>query len=395
MAEQKKSYQMTLEEYQRVVVPHIAEYFKFLKKYAKYFVQADYYGLQYLTWSEYLQNAKEQYERSDSKTKYNLPFNLDYTVSNWVYKTNHAPPEQAPEEIISKKNELYQIIAQFITDLDVKKFEKDERKSNKRAIKRAADSGQIVQDLMDGKLLPTDIELIFGSVGLKVPRHVQEMRDKVEKQGYSRSTHNILLKANKDFEDKLRVAMQPHKHVLEDRYKNKINYQVGDYLKHVNATGDSSVYKYTKKMLDQSVSSVLYQYTKEGKKVENYEEMLDKSAKNYAESFLLEFVMRVQEKLKVINEKKGVPTFEIKHVAFNSGKIEGQFTVDYSDQTHLFLEVEVILAGGHNIQSLHNRYLFKVFKDGKFVKLEDIDKAFESLSEGVKLNRFKDHGIKS
>lgn len=385
---------MTLEEYQRVVVPHITEYFKFLKKNSKHFVPSDYYGLRYVSWSEYLKKAKEEYERSDAMTKYNLPFKTDYTVNWWHKATGHSP-EQASEELVSQKEVLFQSVAQFIADSDVKKFEKDERKSNKRAVKRAADSGLIVQDLMDGKMLPTDVEKIFGSVGLKVPRHVQEMRDKVEKQGYSRSTHNMLLKANKDFEDKLRVAMTPHMQVLEDRYKNKINYQVGDYLKHVNTTGDPSVHKYTRNMLDKSVSSVLYQYTKDGRKVQEYEAVLDKSAKNYAEGFLLEFVMRVQEKLKVINEKKGVPTFEIRHVSFNRGSIEGQFTVDYADQTHLLLEVEVILAGGYNIQSLHNRYLFKIFKDGKFVKLEDVDRAFESVNEGVKLDRFKEHGLKS
>lgn len=386
-----KAYEMTLNQYRELVAPIIAAYFKFLKKNSKFFKKVDYYGLPYEIWSEYYNNKKENY---DPKQHYNLPFNEERTREYWTEKTGGAPMDP-PSNIVAERDAFMKQLAEYLTPNDIKKFEDDEKKSNKRIVKRAADDGTYVQMLIDGFLTPQKVQEIFDSVGVRVPRHVQEMKDKVQYQGYSRSVHDRLLSSGKEFEIKLRKALLPYMHILEDRYRGQIENLMKDYLKFVDenpqerfAIGRYCERKSTSRTDYVNKMDTLQRYTEKGQKSSKYEEILNKDAKEYAEQFIVEFLFRVQDKLKVITSKKGIPTFEISNMDFKLGRAVGNFFVHYPDGTTLRLEVEIIFAGGYNIQSLHDRYLFKVFKDGKMVKLEDLDKAFENVSESVKLKRY-------
>jgi hypothetical protein len=391
----KKAYEMTLEEYRELVVPNIVSYFKFLKKNSKFFVKADYYGLRYLSWNEYSQKAEESY---DPKHHSNLPYDSfmkKLTEDRWRQATQNETV-QADEKLIEEKEVLFDNVAKFLTVEDVKKFEEDEKKSNKRIVKRSADSGLYVQDLMDGKMTPERVQQIFDSVGVRVPKHVQEMKDKVQYQGYSRSTHDRLVRSSKDFEVKLRKELEPYMHHLELRYKISIEKLVNDFLTVAPnfkdsrfAIGEYCNRKATSRSDYESKRTTLQRYVEGIQKVSLYDERLQEAAKQYAESFIGEFLFKVQDKLKVITAKKGIPTFEISELKFGSGRAVGNFYIHYPDATTLRMETEIIFAGGYNIQRLHDRYLFKVFKDGKLVKLEDIDKAFESVNESIKLKRYK------
>lgn len=387
----KKAYQMTLSEYQQTVTPLLNDFFKFLKK-SKKFIKQGYFGLEYLSFDEYIGLAKENHLKSEYFSKY--PFDPTLATSNWR-KILESEPIQASESEIDTKEELFKKVIVYFTDKGVKNFEKDEIKSNKREVRRAVDADLYVKDLIEGNLTPSQVEEIFLSVGLKVPKNVQEMKEKVSKQGYNRSIHDRLMISSKDFEEKIRKALKPHMDKLADRYRSSVNSVVEDFFKWCQNTGMDSVSKYAQSVTQSrsdynNKTQLLYKYTVKGQKSDKYDQMLDVAAERYAESFVLEFVLKVNDKLKVLNQKKGIPTFEIKNLQFSQQRIEGFFDIHYSDGTSLYLETDVILAGGYNIQGLHNRYLFKLFKDGKMVKLEDIDKAFENLNEKIKLNRYND-----
>jgi hypothetical protein len=368
----EKAWHMTLSEYQQTVTPLLKKYYKFMEKYPQYFKRADYYGLKYLTPQEFFDKEME----SLIVQGYKNIATKDYIDELWSskYSSNKGiePDYNVPKDIIKQYEEQMKVFQEIFGEF-VSKIESDETRNNKRTIRRVSETDIYVEELLDKKITPQRLQEIFDSVGLRIPKRIQEMKNKVEKKGYDRSFEVLKATRNKEFAKKVYNALGSSVQVLKDRYRNRMEDLIERWLNF-----DGPFYRFEDKMKDPMMTQVVRNLLdKDKNKIAEYDKQMEVLEKDYADSFIMEFVHNINYKLAKTNEDFGYPEIKINSIQFNRGRMEGTLSMKYSD-FDLFVEVDVILAGGYNIQRLHERYLIKIFKDGKIINLEKLDNLKES-----------------
>ncbi len=373
---------MTLTQYQDQVTPLFKEYNKFFRKNERFFKKADYTGIFLNTFSQYMEKEKSGHY-----------FSEQYAVERWT-KDYQKVQEDPSKEIIAQYEALVERFKEFFTDKDLKRIEKDEVKSNKRSIRRGIDNEFYVEALKDGLISPARLAEIFASVGVNIPSRVQKMKYKVEVEGYDRSTELAQAKKTKEFEDTLRTELKPYYEGLKDRERNHLmkliesfeeKYQ-GDISNIKNSgsrSGNRQEYqKYqdevaTYQQITDFFTSRYDKNTDHSKvwkaaRIANFDQHLEDRVIRYAENFIVKLVQRLELKLRVINTKLGQPVLSVISHGSNAGNFEGVIKAKWSNNVEIFIEAEVIIAGGM-IQRDHYRYLLKPFVNGKFIDIENID----------------------
>lgn len=372
---------MTLSEYQSQVTPLFKEWKKFLRKNESYFKSADYYGLYQLTFSQYMEvqkNAQYYVEK--------------YSIERWT-KDYHKIAEDPSKEIIEQYNSFIEKFKQFFTENDMKKIEKDEAKSNKRSIRRAIDNDFYIDALKDGIVTPQRLVEIFASVGVNMPSRIQKMKYKVEVEGYDRSKELAQAKKTKEFEDALRKELKPYYEALKLREMNRLMKLITDFEDKYKAdlsnipsgsrSGDRREYERYKEeqaLYSQVTDFFTSKYDKntdhskiwKASRVANFDQHMEDRITAYAENFIIKLVQRLEFKLRVINSKLGQPVLTVVSSGSNAGNFEGVIKATWSNGVEIFIEAEVIIAGGM-IQTDHYRYLLKPFYNKKYIDIEDID----------------------
>jgi len=163
------SYLMTLSEYKEKVSPILKSFWKFISKNTEYLKHSwlTYGGVNFLTWDEYLDEAKKRWQKKEDDRSWEKTFDesweKEYAEKQWP---DH---KQAPKEVIDTYKEFMIIFSKIFGKENLTKIENDETNSSKRSVRRALDDQTYVNLLKDGKLEYEKFEEIVTSVGLKIP----------------------------------------------------------------------------------------------------------------------------------------------------------------------------------------------------------------------------------
>ncbi len=376
---QNKTSFMTVVEYNEKITPTFKEFHKFLRKNEKYFKCAEYYGVVYLTYPEYFEREMADY----SKGEYKILANKEYIDKGWRANSDRLTTD-APKEIKEKYLEFLVFFKENFGEENIRKIEKDELKSNKRSVRRAIDSDLYVNALKDEFISVEKLDAVFASLGIKIPKRILDLKNKIVTQGYNRSAENALMVQSKEFGNILRTALKPYYEALKNVKRNNLMFIINKFEKEFNST---NIYRFEQTFKNRafraevtSVIGTFFQGENEGgygskyiyKRKQNFDVLLEKKASDFAEEFIATFVFRINEKLKVVNNKLGTPTIEMFNVEFSNGEFEGLVSVTWGNGVKITIEAQVIIAGGY-IQVEHYRYLLKPFYKGKFIDLENID----------------------
>ncbi|MFM2394468.1 MAG: hypothetical protein RLZZ546_2450 [Bacteroidota bacterium] len=378
---------MTVSEYTEKVTPVLKEFNKFIKKNSKFFKRADYYGVVYLTYPQFVA------DELDTTSKYKP--SQEYIDEKWRYNDWERTTDVIPNNIYEKYLEFQEIFKNYFGEGNLIKIEKDETKSNKRSVRRAIDSDLYIDALKDGEINSVKLEEIFSSVGLHIPLNIQKLKTKVESQGYNRSIENQLIKKTKEFEDIVRLALKPYYDKLKNIRVGNIMFIVDKFEKEYNS---EHLYKFSHSFSSQSFQvevdrtihklfDQVYHETETNrliyKRKTEFAVILEREAIKFAENFVCVFVERIQTKLAVINDKLGLPEIELNNVHFSDGEFQGLVAFKWSNGVKIVIEANVIIAGGR-IQIEHYRYLLKTFHNGKYIDLENIDSL--NFTKELKMN---------
>jgi len=371
---------MTLSEYQTNVTPILKEYNKFIKNNSQYFIPSGFYGLEHLTYPEFITKQVNSLEKQKFLKTSNKEYFKEYATKEWLSKGKVL--DTVPNDIYSTYTELFNKLKNLFGE-QIDKVEKDEVNSNKRSIRRAIDKDYYIDDMLDSKLNPSKLNDILSSVGIKMTKRLLDMKYKVETEGYTRSISNKLAERDTSLAIDLRNLLLNNDVVtkLKDIKKSSIINLVNKF----EESEIKNIYTFSDKLRKSNpdASIILNKlFERENPKdystnspyirVDNFDTIIEKMLTDYINSIITKFISRVNTKLAVINKKLGLPKMTMGEFEA-SNDIEGQMSFEWTNGFRLELRAKIILAGGTWNMILHERYLLIFYKDGKKINLEEID----------------------
>jgi hypothetical protein len=354
---------MTLEQYRTNVIPTVVELKKVLRK--KFLITAGWYGLEHLTKDEYIQREILKGRKSSEINNYRL--GDSYYEEQAIERWNHHKYKntEIPTELYNEYTNLYnKLVPLFI---DPKKVELSKiHKDHKSEVRRAISDDVYIKELKEGTIDFTLVQNVCDSLGIKVPKRLYDLKEKVEQGLYNRG----YLKANKEFLQSIRTYLTPY----SDKLKKIKRGQLDAAMEAFEATDYIDVWSYCSKKLDRDMSiyNEINRLYKGNVRVADAEVKIQSLCKAYADQYITSFIFRMEDKTNLVNVKWGVPTITFESGRFSGGEFVSAFTLTYSNGNVITGDSKVIIAGGY-IQCLHQRYLFHFYYKGKKVSLEQID----------------------
>jgi hypothetical protein len=165
----KPAYLMTLSEYQEKVSPVLKTFWKFISKNTVYLKYSwlDYGGVKFLTWDEYMDEAKKRWEKKEGNRSWEKTFDgsweKEYSEKQWP---DHKP---VPKEVTDTYKDYIDFFKLVFGEKNLRKIESDETKSNKRSLRRAIEDDTYLNMLKSGEISVQKLTEIFDSVGVNVP----------------------------------------------------------------------------------------------------------------------------------------------------------------------------------------------------------------------------------
>ena len=369
---------MTQEEYKEKVGPILKEFKKFIRRNSKYFVKADYYGILYLTYPEYIEQQKQRLLRGGFE---NL-ITDEYMEKSWMEKSakkGEKTTEKVPEEIYSEYKVHIEVLTELFGEENMSKVQDDEGSKNKRSVRRALDDDTYLNALIDGEISTQKLDEIFNSVGLKMPKRLIEMKHKVEHEGYSRNVADKTAERNQEFATKITAILKDEDVVK--KLKDKKRGSVLSLVEQFESSDSDDIYDFARnisKSNPEAYDTLIKLFKKEGHgapytRISKFYEEVEKICEEYVDTVIERFIYRSNKKLAIVNKNLGLP--DIKMGEFNTTRdIEGYVDLVWPNGLELKMHSRIILAGGTYLQVLHERYLFTFYKDGKKIELEQMDK---------------------
>lgn len=360
----KKAYLYNRDEYTKCVTPLLKEFEIFIKRNQMYFIKSEYYGLVYLTYSEF--KAKPSIF-----SKYKSIFDDNFFSSNWSAKNNGIKPIDVTDEIKAVYDEYQRKFVELFGD-DINKIDKDDLKSNKRSVRRAINDNTYVDMLMYGEISFTEINDIFSSNGIKIPANIMKMKYKVD-NGYKVKSRELTAFRTKEFVTKIKTVLRPLLDEIKEKEKYRIEYTVKGYLE----SEHKDMFSYIRSnSIDEKI---LYKFVNNKEKINQYDLVLSNYLTTFVDEYINDFAYKVNVKLSELNINSEYPELDIEVSSFSNGKFTGCIIVKYDNGFTFKISADVIYAGGYNIQCGHLRYIFNINYNGKSIsndKLEDAYKMF-------------------
>jgi len=371
MTSTKMVHHMTLEEYKREIVPLIIELKKILRKKFLLIYPGNYNGINFL--------PKDKWVKAKVDWSLNMWKKNDWKVTEDIIKER---TEEAEEEwvksggkdrydpkLYKRFKEIKDILEKRYLDtskIDLSKAHKD----NKKEVREALTSDTYVNEIKNGVINYSEMEEVCKYHNIRIPKRVLELKTRYEGKG--KEYIRRLTVANKEFKQEIRKHLSQYIEELKDIKRENI-------LKRVEYIIERNPDRFTNE-IDQEIRKYLNYNFKKSKwervnKVYklSFNESIEKDCEEYAESYISNFIHRLEDKTNIINTKLDIPEIEFNNTTFRSGQLETNFILTYSNSIKLTGYCNVIIAGGY-VQSLHQRYLFHFYLNGNKVSLEQIDK---------------------
>lgn len=414
----KPAYLMTKSEYQKEVTPILKEFRKFLKKNDKQLIIDGYSGLNYLTFELWVQ--KETLRDRWYKENMTDKEKMDDLIEAWTKRGKST--SKLPDSEYQKYTSFIQQLTPYFGEENISKINPDELNSPKRSIRRAIDKDVYQPLLLDGTITYGNLSEILTSVSLKVPNKLENVATKVVVEKKTTSTIALSKGVSDSFHKKLSEFIRPEMQPFFDRYvgfykpslvlfedwnkANNIeeNWQdsfcaaIGNACKMVPTRNSNGTLKLNHKKepimvkqccweSDRVIDSKLI--NKQGNLNPNWKEELDKNAENHVQDLIK---MLSEHLLHYIPQSEAViiapELLNARVDSTNKGKIEGDVTLKYKNGFTVTYSLNVIIAGGYNIQIAHYRYLTKPVVNGKTVSQDNLKKLYSEFKP-VKENPVK------
>ncbi len=379
-----KAYSLTLAEYKETVSPLIKEFKKFIRKNKTTFAKTvGYYGFIHHTIESYIQSAIDDgiriLESRDDESEWALEYygykkETERATEKWLELGGST--EKPSAEVLEEYYNLLETLT-FIFGESINRVESDETNSNKRSVRRAIDNDSYVNDMLDGKITPQEVENIISSVGIKMSKRLKDMKTKVETEGYNRNSEDNITAMKSNISNQVKTMLEPYTDRLEMKKENEITSLVNGYLE----SGITDTYEYAKTLtsnyneyyeLDNSLG--VFIDSKTSIKRDNFDKLLEIAKKNYVDLFISKFVTRFDDKISVASKSLGEPIIDFTEVNFRGANLVVNADVEFPSGDSVYCETSVIFAGGQGtMQILHQRYLMKFTKNGKKISLEQLD----------------------
>jgi hypothetical protein len=365
--ELKPIHHMTLSEYKDQVIPLIVELKKILRKKFLLPTPESYYpSFNYLPkkeWIEaYINKQLKFWERSPYGDKQDfINKEKERALIRW---DKEGGKDKIDQKLYDRFLEIKNILEPLYLEsqkIDLSKAHRD----NKKEVREALTSNTYVNEIKSGKLSYTDMEEICDSHNIKIPKRVVELKQRYE--GKSGDYARRVLNANKKFKETIKEHLSQYIEELKDIKRINLTSRVKGFLEEKHD-------RFTKHLDGELISLLNYNYDNEKwERIKGFDQVVETKCVEYAESYIFTFISRLENKTNVINTKLGIPDIEFSETSFKSGQLETNFKLTYSDGTELTGYCNVIIAGGY-VQTLHQRYLFHFYLNGKKVSLQQIDK---------------------
>lgn len=385
--EKSPAYLMTLEEYQKTVVPVLAEYNKFIKKNFDYLASTDYNGIFYYTFPELLSDVKNgtqkgfMFRRGEYDKGYS---DEEFARRAFGYRKTgkfdkEYEPAKTPEGLTEKKNEYINKLRNYFTEEEiVRLIEKDEFKSNKRTIKRAIDDDTYKKLLNEGKVTVEQIENVAASVGVKLPKKIfsESLKKSMESQALYEKIYASMPSVNKQvlskMVDDIKETFKPLEKIIYERETKRYEKSILETLEQKEADVHKLhdwlhffdfVFKYEKK--EERKHKEKDRYNRDitvtthwivGLSLnDGWKDAVSKAVLEEIEMLKVNMIYSIIDNFQKIT----MPIESIEQVSLDVGAkgFEGTYKFKFKNGSSFIFKTEAIGAGGYNIQRYHFRYL--------------------------------------